>query len=37
MLEWKSEELDLRDKEAGKILPELGWLSLGVFHVNGNM
>jgi Leucine-rich repeat (LRR) protein len=35
--EWKLEELDLRDNEIGKLLPELGLLPLDVFLVDGNM
>ncbi|KAJ2912254.1 hypothetical protein MD484_g8167, partial [Candolleomyces efflorescens] len=34
--EWKMEELDLRDNEIGKLLPELGLLPLDVFLVEGN-
>lgn len=33
---WKLEELDLRDNEVTKLLPELGLLPLDVFLVDGN-
>jgi len=33
---WKLEELDLRDNEIGKLLPELGLLPLDIFLVDGN-
>lgn len=35
--EWKLEELDLRDNKLGKLPPELGFLPLNVFLVDGNM
>lgn len=36
VLEWKLEELDLRDNEIGRLPPELGLLPLEVFLVDGN-
>ncbi|KAF8657555.1 hypothetical protein AX16_002192 [Volvariella volvacea WC 439] len=33
---WKLDELDLRDNEISKLLPELGLLPLDVFLVDGN-
>lgn len=35
--DWKLEELDLRDNEISKLLPELGLLPLDVFLVDGNV
>lgn len=36
VVDWKLEELDLRDNEIGKLPPELGLLPLDVFLVDGN-
>ncbi|KIM42678.1 hypothetical protein M413DRAFT_121533 [Hebeloma cylindrosporum] len=37
VVDWKLEELDVRDNEIGKLPPELGLLPLDVFLVDGNM
>jgi Leucine-rich repeat (LRR) protein len=36
VVDWKLEELDVRDNEIGKLPPELGLLPLDVFLVDGN-
>lgn len=36
VLAWKLDELDIRDNEVNKLLPELGLLPMDVFLVDGN-